>query len=293
MYMTDKGLRKTEYGNMKEWNAVFNGNINADIIIQGNSRAWTGYNTYLFDSLLNTNSYNLGIDGCPFDIQYARFKAYVEKNEYPKLIIQNVDHITMSRNMAIFDKYQFLPYLNNQEIQKQLIINKIPKADIYMPILKYSGQYKYIQIGLSEFFQLKHYESRKYKGYFGQDMEWDGTNLNNLNEQNKKIEWAINKGVQTLFIAFLNECKENNVKVVLVYAPIYTDALALFDNESVIKYYKELSFEQNICFFDFSNDSISLHKEFFYNAAHLNKKGSVKFTNKLVNMIDSVIKSEM
>ena len=49
--------------------------------------------------------------------------------------------------------------------------------------------------------------------------------------------------------------------------------------------FKKLSKEYQIPFYDFSNDSISYHKKYFYNASHLNNFGSQLFTKELIDKL--------
>jgi hypothetical protein len=59
VFITNSGLRKSDFGNLKEWREVLAGEVNADVLINGSSRAWVQYNPMIIDSLLLTNSYNL------------------------------------------------------------------------------------------------------------------------------------------------------------------------------------------------------------------------------------------
>jgi lysophospholipase L1-like esterase len=47
----------------------------------------------------------------------------------------------------------------------------------------------------------------------------------------------------------------------------------------------QISIKYKIPFIDFSKDSMSYNKEYFYNATHLNKKGADLFTEKLIKKI--------
>lgn len=281
--LTESGLRKSEYGNLKEWNDIFDKKVNADIIIQGSSRAWVQFNTYIIDSVLNVKSYNMGIDGSPFDIQYLRYKAYIQNNKAPKIILQNVDWDLMDKNQSVFQKYQFLPFTTNNEFRTELLNqNLLPKTDMYLPLFKYSGQLKAIQIGLSESLGLKHYTTEKHHGFAGSANSWDGTNLGKTRKEGK-IKWVKNTQLEKQFMEFLKDCNRRNIKVVLLHAPIYYELATLFENQNnIIKYYKNIAEKHHLVFLDYSTDSISYSKNNFYNASHLNKRGEELFTSKLV-----------
>jgi hypothetical protein len=280
--VTDKGLRRSESGNLKEWNDIFAGKINSDIIIQGSSRAWVQFDTYIIDSVLHANSYNFGMDGSPFDVQFVRYKAYVAHNAYPKLIIQNVDWDLLDKNTSVYQKYQLLPFLNDTVFKEQLLAEKLlPKTDIYLPLFRYSGQTKAIQLGFSEFFGLKHVVSEKHKGFAGASLAWDGKNFGKKKLQGK-IEWKINPEVEKQFIEFLLDCQQKKIKVLLVHAPVYYEHTKLFTaHKELVFYYKTLAHKYDAYFLDLSEDSLSFSKSNFYNVTHLNKSGSELFTIKL------------
>ena len=280
--ITNSGLRKSDFGNLKEWREVLDGEVNADVLINGSSRAWVQYNPAIIDSLLSTNSYNMGMDGAPFDIQYLKFKAYLENNKAPKLIIQNVDLDLLDTEVDFFQKYQFLPFLNNKSfrnlLEKQ---NLISFTDLYFPFMRYLGQPKALQIGFSEYFGISHYKSEKFKGFAACSDLWDESKF----EQRKslgKINWTVSPKTKDLFQHFIDECEEKDIKLVLVFAPIYSELTDyIVDFESSKQLFSSLAKENEIVFLDYSLCEISDDKNNFYNATHLNAKGSALFSVKL------------
>lgn len=56
------------------WNDIIYDSVSADLLVLGSSRAWVQYDTHIIDSLLNTNSYNLGIDGGALNKQMLRYR---------------------------------------------------------------------------------------------------------------------------------------------------------------------------------------------------------------------------
>ena len=54
------------------WNDIIEGKVNSDIIIYGNSRAWVQFNSAMMTDSLHLPTYNLGIDGHNFCLQYLR-----------------------------------------------------------------------------------------------------------------------------------------------------------------------------------------------------------------------------
>ena len=56
------------------WNAIIEGKVNSDILIYGSSRAWVHFNSTMMSNRLQIPTYNLGIDGHGFWLQYLRHK---------------------------------------------------------------------------------------------------------------------------------------------------------------------------------------------------------------------------
>lgn len=293
-FITDKGLKRSEYGNLKEWSDIFDKNIHANIVIQGSSRAWVQFNTYILDSVLNADTYNMGMDGTPFDVQYVKYKCYVENNEYPEVILQNVDWDTMDKNTPVFQKYQFLPFLNNHNFDEQLLSNKIiPYKDVYLPFLKYAGEPKAVQVGISEYFGFQHYASEKHKGFMSVEGNWKESDFEKR-KNGGKVHWEKNPEVEKLFIKFLQDCQSKKIKVVLVFAPYYHELdNIIIDMTGLKTYYRNIAKEYNVEFLDYSSDPVSFDKKYFYNASHLNKTGAEIFTLKLANKLKDmqIIKS--
>lgn len=280
--ITNSGLRRSEFGNLKEWRELLEGKINADVLIQGSSRAWVQYNPTIIDTVLSTNSFNLGMDGAPFDIQYLRFKAYLENNKAPKLIIQNVDLDLLDTQEEFFQKYQFLPFLNNKYFENLLKNQElISFTDIYFPFMRYLGQPKAVQIGFSEYLGITHYQTEKYKGYAARHDSWDDSKFEQRKKRGKG-NWKVNAEARRLFQHFIDECKDKNIKLVLVFAPIYYEITDLVvDFEASKQLYTSIANQNNITFLDYSLCEISYNKKFFYNMTHLNSMGSDLFSSKV------------
>ena len=72
----DTGLRQSEDDTYYNWNKLYNGGINADILFLGSSRTLKHYHPQIFDEKLNVYSYNLGSNGSAYDIQKIKRNAY-------------------------------------------------------------------------------------------------------------------------------------------------------------------------------------------------------------------------
>jgi hypothetical protein len=284
-YILEKGLRKSEEGEFQIWNDIFESRINSDVIISGNSRAWVHISPEILDSVLHVNSYNLGIDGYPFSMQYVRFKLFEKYNKKPRLIIQNVDFTTLYRRTTPYNKTQFLSYLHEDFIKDELKKTEFTEFELYIPAMQYHSEFPIVEHGLMEFFNIKHYQISRYKGYCGQERTWDRSKLEEILSQDSIIAEREPETVE-LFDTYLNYCKENDIQVILVFTPQYikmTEFTKNWDDEMQV--YHDFAEKYDIPFLDYTHDTICYDTTYFYNAMHLNKKGSELFSIKLTNDI--------
>lgn len=281
-YITDKGLAASEYENFKEWTAIASGKIDADLIVQGTSRAWWQYDTHLLDTILNTRSYNFGMDATAFNIQYIRYQLFMKNNPYPKMIIQNVDWDTMQKNRAIYQRYQLLPYTDDPLMKELLLLDsQFNNYDIYFPYLKYSGQLKAILMGCKSYFGFDHYQSGKYKGFEPVDKTWNDEAFEKRKKRGEK-EWRVEEDIEKLFIDFLEDASRNGVQVLLVLAPPYQELKNyLTGYDDMCLYYQNLARKYNARFIDYSSSTIAKDKSNYCNATHLNTRGAAAFTTEL------------
>ena len=125
----------------------------------------------------------------------------------------------------------------------------------------------------------------RYKGYKGMEYTWN-LDLENAKSQFNTYEVKFDPSLTKLLEQFIKECKEENIKLVLLYTPEYIQGQAFVKNrEAMISKYKSLAQKYRLAFLDYSGDELSMQQQFFYNAQHLNKKGSEIFTRKLINEI--------
>lgn len=279
--MADAGLRKSNYDLYSEWNDVYNGRTNANLLIMGSSRSWVHISPFILDDVLKVNSYNLGMDGWSFSMQSARFKVFLKHNRKPDYVIQSLDMGTLDKREDLYQYQQFLPYLSDPIIWSatQKYKGKFTLTQYYFPLFKYNGNWNLVIIGLLNYFGAKADEPLKYKGQQGQDSEWDNSFDKYKKDNPNGVKEKIDGETKVEFENYLNYCKENGIKVALVYTPEYYEAQQLTINrEEVMEIYRSYAAKFDIPFLDYSNHPISFNKSYFYNSQHMNKNGAEIFS---------------
>lgn len=286
-YSISAGLRRANIRKYATWNDIYRGNINADLIIIGSSRAWCGYNTYLLDSLLSCNSYNLGLDGHAIDFQLIRYDTYLRYNSSPKLILLNTDFLSTLHNTAEsqYEREQFFPYINDSELMSRVSeTKKISIADRFIPLKRYFGYREEIEDGILSFFGKNTFgDGGMYKGYRGNNYAWDrGMIIGGDTIITERIDSSSVQLLEAFSARVINE----GIGLVFVKSPVYSPLLSHFSNisqsDSIFAYVAK---QNGIPIFDFYDCSISQDSSFFYNPSHLNKRGSDIFTSMLCDSL--------
>lgn len=293
-FFIDKGLRNSSYSNFKEWGEIFNSTVNADLIIQGSSRALDHYSPRVLDSALNLNSYNLGLSGWSFHMQYARFLFYLKHNKKPKYIIQNVDPITLNKRSDLFEYKQFLPYINMDATIKDAVLKYkgLDWRDIYIPLYKYHSNWYIAMEGLKSCFRKSYHDNGNYKGFQALHTTlWDSRFSEFKNDHPHGYRVSIDHETLSCFDSFLNLCKKEGIKLIFVYAPDYIEGQKLLINQdSIMTIFSTYALRYDIPFLNYSKDSICLDTRNFVNSTHMNLKGTNAFNFMLANDLKKIIK---
>ena len=61
--IVERGLKLTDFGIIGDWNKIFEGDINDEVIILGSSRAVDHLDPRIFEHTVKMTCYNLGIIG--------------------------------------------------------------------------------------------------------------------------------------------------------------------------------------------------------------------------------------
>ena len=290
--IVDDGLHKSRHLFYSEWNDLFNGKINADLLIMGSSRAWVQISPKILDSALHLNSYNLGMDGSQFNMQYMRFRIYLQHNRKPKYIVQEVGYTsTLGWFNELPTPLQFLPYLRDSSIWAitQWSATPFSQLDRYFPMYKYNNEFPLVKEGVLSYFG-HGVKSTKYKGYEGKEMRWDSSFHNFIKTNPQGKAWEISPVAVNYFREYLEFCKANDIKVILVYPPAFIQSLDYVKNkEEILGVFNQLSKEYDAPFYNYMYDSLNYSRSNFYNSMHLNKRGSEIFSHKLAEQLRSVV----
>lgn len=289
-FVTSYGLQRVPKNHLETFNAIMHDTLNHDVLVLGNSRGTYHYNPYVLDSILDCNSRNIGVSGQTYRISNLRYQLYRRNNIPPKLVLLNVDHVELSSGTLGFEREQYFPYIKDTLVKEVLDINHFTWMDKHIPMWRYKGSYKYICMGWCEFFRLYHVKGEQYKGWTKHIGPWNGTNLEYLLETDGQINCNINDTVVDIFENLLIQLRLEDVRVVMVYSPMYIKAQENMSPnfDAIMEVYTLLSKKYEVPILDYRSLPMNSDTTFFVDATHLNYIGAELFTTKLAHDIDSL-----
>jgi hypothetical protein len=199
-----------------------------------------------------------------------------------------------SKRQDLADAPQFLPYIQDTILQNVTLGHK-GQFDIYqqsVPLLKYKNQQKLAFEGFLGFlgFSNLYDTTSKYKGYRGNNYTWNKDFESFKKRFPKGAKYRFDKEVVRQFEEYLAFCQQENIKVVLVYAPEYFEVQPYYKNKpELIKLCQESVKKYNCQFLDYSKNSLCYNRDYFYNSQHLNRTGAELFTLDLGKRIRTIL----
>lgn len=296
-YIISKGLLEMEDYRFMSWSEMQKGDINADIVIMGNSRGFSHFEPWTIDSICNTTSYCLGLGGYSITVQDLKYHYYRLYNKKPKYIIQQVDYYTLRNDSAPHqhESEQYLPMIYDSRIHDEFLRVGYTNLDIYCPLYRYWGYQMVIKNGLLEFLGVKHYvRDPSRRGHHYEKGEWDGSELARMDT----IHAQFNLKGKAYFEQYMRERAEEGIKVILVNSPTYIGANNKTTGlDKVNTYFDSIASVYNTVYWNYNegyemcNDTAN-----FCVSVHMNPQAthqfSIDFANDLKAYIDSVSISE-
>lgn len=264
------------------WSKIINEQLDADLVILGNSRAWVQYDPAILDSILHINSFNMGIDGSGFNRQILRYEVY---NRYqakmPRWIVMNIDYFSASDWTIGYEREQFFPFMWNPAARKEIEnVEPMSWGERYIPVYRYVT-YK----GLYSVVHETPWDAKTNKGYMGRESAWATEAYDALDSYPLKFD----KRTKEAFEQFLAERKKEGIQVIFCYAPIYIGFTNKVENlDEFFACYKSYAERYDIPILDYTYHELSKDTAYFYNASHLNKTGAEIFSTQLAHDLDSL-----
>lgn len=261
-------------------------NNNYDYAFIGSSRTLNVIDISLMDSVLSMKGINLGMGGADYRTLYLILYTFVEiqKNNVDELYIL-VDPSMLYKdsvyNKPVYDHY-FYDYVYDENVTNCLTENNRLFLYRFFPI------YKYVEF--NNVYNLTHFIRS-----FSKNSKWEKSKGSSLlysdivlridakkMNKNKKQYLSFNNDDKKYLLKIIAFCKANNIRPIFYDVPIYgfkTDDCQTYPNykKDIFKFAKQ----QGVTYFNFIEDEYDIH--FYKDKGHMNYKGTVIFTQSLID----------
>ena len=279
-------LKHSDARMFSTYNAIYSDTLQCDAVVMGSSRGQVQYDVRIIDSIARLNCYNISVDGRCIDAEVTMYNFYRRHCPKPRLIIQNIDWGTLQMSNG-YEREQYLPYLDKDDLYQQTKDSEgFNWADRWLPLVRYAGYLNVILEGLGMHARLQHPDNI-YKGYFAVDTQWDGTTFGQIDT----LDFECNPKAVAIFDHYLAQCRQEGIRVVMVYAPFYIGATRKMGSavDTMFALYQSFADRYGCDILNYTYDSISYDTLNFYNASHMNRRGAELFSTKLAKDLSKLL----
>jgi hypothetical protein len=280
------GLRKSPKGMYEKLNTTFLKQNSFDVIFLGSSRMFMHLDNRLYDSVFNTNSYNIGLAGATTRISYITLKSYLVNSQKPKTLYFELDyHISHLETDSIFNFSTYIPFLQNKTLYSEF--NKIDSRFFHF---KYNPIYSLPHIGTGGFGASLNtwfgrtgmYDQFFEKGFFENKIK---DNFGMAGHVNKNAK--IGSETKMYLDSMIRFCQNNQIELIFTISPAYKNvSIDIPQHQKVITSLKKIAAKNTIRTYDFSSDLELISTEsYFEDNYHMYYEGARKYTLKLCDSL--------
>jgi hypothetical protein len=284
-YHLCNNLRHAGEGMLAKLDHVFYDSARYDVLFAGSSRVLKNIDPVLFDSLTKYHSYNAGIDGANFVLIDLLIRKFFKSHGHPKYLFINLDTYTMEHDTSFFFYTQFLPFMDDPDLQRMKEREPNLKTGSRYPFLGVSYLNDYLKevAFYTEFNMCPAYDPVVQHRGFAPVMDtafWGDSGELPLN-------FVYQKERLNELDSLCNFCTKKGCKVFFIMAPIYRSTETGSSNAAT--YYpqiREIENRYGIREFNFFTDSV-FSKDLFLNRSHLNFKGAALYSHLLADSFNA------
>lgn len=288
------GLRRIKTSSYGASNQVMQGKVNAQIVITGSSRALAHYDPRTIQTITGKSAYNLGRNGSQTDMQVAFLKAYLAHNQKPEVVIHNLDAFSFVTTHEVYDPVEYTPYLYDRNLYDALHkINPNIWKTRYIPLYGYvveDSKFAWM-LGLKGFAGVSPREDY-FLGFNPRTTKWS-EDFQKLKAHNPNgVSFQIEPGGIRDVEELISICRENGIKLILVYSPEYSEIQKFTTNrDRIFSEFHRLADPAGVPLWDFSNWQHAGDTNYFQNSQHLNADGAAAFSADLAKQLEDYFKT--
>lgn len=287
--LINTGLRHIKTSQFGVSNRIVRGEINADVIISGSSRAASHYDPRIIEDVSGYSAFNIGRNGSQTDMQVAVLKTYLKHNRKPQLVLHNLDAFSFVTTSEVYDPAQYIPYLNETDLYTALhkINGPVWWKSKYLPMYGYAVEdmrFNWI-LGVKAFFGRSSREDF-FLGFNPREGQWTEEFESFKAANTSGVSFEIEPAGVEVMEDLARLCRDNGIKLIFVYSPEYRGMQALTRNRAeIFGRFSEISERYNVPIWDFSDWDKSDNRAYFRNSQHLNAEGAELFSSDLARRL--------
>ena len=255
-----------------------------NIFIYGSSRAVHGYDTRIFTDSLRLSCFSCGRENSNILYHTVILQEMLKKHS-PEIIVLDVSARELTWRSAENSKLvlasMILPYVGRDtsfaNIAKKLFPDELVKTRI-SKIYAYNSLVLPLLVGKKETLSIKNIN-----GYEPIDGNKVADILPDFTDESKGTDSVAKRS----FEECIKTVKEKNIMLYVIQSPLYVKP---FPSSVSLDAIKDILDKYNEPFWDYGFDTALTKKEYFYDNLHLNTRGAVLFTQKLVSDIKADLK---
>lgn len=279
-YPLSRSMREVHTFGMDTWRDIFEGKAGADILIQGDSRAFNACDQAVFDSLTGLTAYNLTTIGNPFLMQEFRYGMYRGHNRKPRVILQFTDEFFLGTAISDYDRVQYLPWMWDKSFTGGLLsVSRRLFLQNAFPVLRYHGYRPW---------SLAREPRMTRNGFYLPDYElFRDSVFHHPAEPERAFYYS--GYMHDRLTRFLRDASEEGIRVVLVSPPLH-ESLAFEEGgkEEMVRFFRSVADTCGVPFLDGTSMAIVHDSTCFLDRGHLNMKGARIFSDTLARYLNGL-----
>jgi len=279
-------IRSITVGDFGVLNRINKGQINAEVLISGSSRALKAVNPQVITERTGLSCYSISSDGSDLGVQIPKLKWYLNRNQKPKYLIQDLSQFGGGISGIIYEPYKYLAYFKDDSLYSGLlkIDRKIWQHKyIYPTNLIYFNFDFYIKL-MQELYHSVKKTDFLINGFYPDNSAWSGNMELFKEEYPNGLSSALTDEYREYMLELIRICMAHNITLIITVLPNFISPNDVNSNGvNVIDYYQSFEDENKVFLFDYSDGPVSKDQSNFYNFTHLNMTGAMKLSEYLAN----------
>lgn len=277
-WMMMAGIRANRTGEFAKLRHMFMEANDYETLFLGSSRAESGLMPDVFDSILQTRSYNIALTGAdPLQMEVL-LEAWLVHSKMPEVLVLSVDVHQLDRPSPLYNSIRFMPYLKNPVLRQRL-----PEWDGRLVRGHRLAPYGLTLLG-------DRYLYAAIRGWTGQSIAFDRSYSQGYVPV--PAPGPVGPYTDTLQVSIIPEqlaalermlkAHGSRTRIVIILGPLPAGRLSTLEGlEGIRSLIGHLAAEYEVPVLDFVEDSTLTGNEWYIDFNHLNGQGARLWTEKV------------